>query len=330
LTLLSDKAQARLRKLLRAALLLLAVGLASSLSWYVLVRIVSPFNALKIRSSTPASPTRQRPPGHLRILAYNICHCRGNDLELVATNDQAALDGRMRGIAEFLRHESPDIAVLNEVDFDATFTGRMNQAGFFAKEGGFPYWVEQRNIDVDAPFIYTDRFGNAVLSRLPIARAQVIRLPALKRWESIVAGHANALLCELGLPEGRAMRFLGVHLESRSEETRAASVDVIEAVRDSSAVPLVVAGDMNSTPKGFPESRQHNGLNALSLLLDSGAYATLPHGKPSEQDFTGRTAGRKSVIDWILVPSDWRILSRRVVPLPWSDHKAVVMDVVPN
>jgi hypothetical protein len=69
-------------------------------------------------------------------------------------------------------------------------------------------------------------------------------------------------------------------------------------------------------------------MNALSLLLDSGGYATLPREKPTEQDHT-ISAARPSpyVIDWILVPHSWRILSRRSVPLPWSDHRAVVMDV---
>ena len=73
-----------------------------------------------------------------------------------------------------------------------------------------------------------------------------------------------------------------------------------------------------------PTSQQFHGTNALSLLLDGG-YTTSPLDHPTEQDSTG--SERIEVIDWILVPPTWRIFSRRAVPLPWSDHKAVVLDV---
>jgi len=73
--------------------------------------------------------------------------------------------------------------VLNEADFDATWSGGINQAQWIAKHAGYPYHVEQRNYDVSLPF-FKPRFGNAILSRWPILDAEQIELPAVSKWES--------------------------------------------------------------------------------------------------------------------------------------------------
>ena len=307
------------RRLVKIALLAPLIAFAGVLVWFFAVRAASPLYALTIRTN-PAAPPPRPFNGTLRIVTYNICHGRGNDANVWPIRDKAALDKRLKGIADFLKTESPDLAVLQEVDFDSMFTGHVNQAEYIAKEAGFPYWVEQRNIDVDAPFLYTLRFGNVILSRYPFTSARRVKFPPYAMWELIMAGCARAVLCEVELPGKGRVRLLGTHLESRSEKTR-----------KSSPLPFIVAGDLNSTPKGFPCSQQFNGMNALSLLLEGGGYATLPREKPTEQDHT-ISAARPSayVIDWILVPPTWRILSRRAVPLPWSDHRAVVMDVAPS
>ena len=314
------------KRMLKIAVLVPVIGFGGIVAWFSVARALSPLISLQIRQCAAAAPAIHRPDGHLRIVTYNICHGRGDDSNVWPIRDKAAMERRLNGIADFLKTESPDLAVLNEVDFDSMFTGHINQGRFIAERAGFPFWVEQRDIDVDAPLLYTERFGNVVLSRFPFQNARLVRLPAYATWEIVMAGCARAALCEVEVPGHGRVRLLGTHLESRSEATRVASARMIETVRQSSPVPLIVAGDLNGCPKGFPTSQQFHGTNALSLLLDGGGYTTSPLDHPTEQDSTG--SERIEVIDWILVPPAWRILSRRAVPLPWSDHKAVVMDVV--
>jgi endonuclease/exonuclease/phosphatase family metal-dependent hydrolase len=313
------------KRMLKIAVLAPVIGFGGIVGWFFVARALSPLTSLEIRQCAAATPAARQPGDRLRIVTYNICHGRGDDSNVWPIRDKAALERRLNGIAEFLKSESPDLVVLNEVDFDSMFTGHVNQGRYIAGRAGFPCWVEQRDIDVDAPFIYTEHFGNVVLSRFPFQNARLVRLPAYATWEVIMAGCARAALCEIELPGHGRMRLLGTHLESRSEATRVASARTIETVRLESPLPLIVAGDLNGCPKGFPTSQQFHGANALSLLLDSGGFTSSPLDHPTEQDSTG--SERIEVIDWILVPPAWRILSRRTVPLPWSDHRAVVMDV---
>ena len=313
------------RRLVRALWRTPLVGLGCILAWFFVVRAISPLLALKIRSGPAARAPSPAFQGRLRIVTYNICHGRGDDSNVWPIHDRAALDARLQGIAAFLKREAPDLAVLNEVDFDSMFTGRMNQAESIARAAGFPFWIEQRDIDVDAPLIYTERFGNALLSRFPIRGAALVRLPGYAAWEVLMAGCARAVLAEIELAPQTRVRLLGTHLESRSEQTRVQSAQLIETIRRSAPLPLIVAGDLNTCPTGFPYAQQFRGRNALSLLLEGGGYATLPRNNPAPADSTGSEP--REVIDWILVPAPWRILARRSVPLPWSDHRAVVMDV---
>ena len=67
---------------------------------------------------------------------------------------------RLREIADFLIEVDADVVVLNEVDFDASWSGHLNQAEFLASRAKYPYRVEQRNLDFRV-LGWTWRFGNA-------------------------------------------------------------------------------------------------------------------------------------------------------------------------
>lgn len=84
---------------------------------------------------------------------------------------------------------------------------------------------------------------------------------------------------------------------------------------------LFIAGNLNSTSTGFPNSRQANRENAMNILFGGGGYTTRPLNNPTPDDFTIASA----VIDWILVPADWQILSKNVIRYAASDHYALFL-----
>jgi endonuclease/exonuclease/phosphatase (EEP) superfamily protein YafD len=57
------------------------------------------------------------------------------------------------------------------------------------------------------------------------------------------------------------------------------------------------------------------------ILLGGEGYTTRPLNNPTPDDFTIASA----VIDWILVPADWRILSKNVLRSAASDHYALFL-----
>lgn len=317
----------RLRKGLRIVLLGALGLIAAELAWYAVGRFLAPVRAVRVVKN-PA--TKEAPPAFnstLTILTYNICHARGNDANPWPIRDKAAMLRRLDEIAAMLAKERPDVAVLNEIDFDSLRTGRMNQARFLAEKAGFPRWVEQRNVDAGTLLFFSERDGNALLSRHPIRKATRVSFPGHKRWETILGGKSQAALCDIELAGGFMIRLLATHLASFSEEVRVASAKIIEEKRKSSRLPFLVAGDLNSTPEGFPRHQMYRGENAMDLLLGGGGYTTSPLKSPTLADFTIVVGHPVATIDWVLVPSSWQILERRVLPLAASDHYAVVLKV---
>lgn len=311
---------------------------------YAVGRFRATGRRVRVTSDNAATlPGATAPPATLKIATYNIAHGRG------PIDDNWREGGgpkreRVLQIAELLRRQNADVVVLNEVDFDATWSGGRNQAAAIARAAGFPHRVEQRNLDFR--FLYGSwKFGNAVLSRFPIVEAELVEFPPLSRWESALAGHKRGVVCTLQLPNDRQVRVLAVHIETRSADVRVQCARRIAEIASESGAPLIAAGDFNSTFPGLPHFEQTaGGENAMSVLQSSGRFETPAiarrqeigreradvNAAPGPDHFTWSTAEPDRVIDWILIPSGWRFEEYRVLPSDLSDHRPVVAVVRPR
>jgi endonuclease/exonuclease/phosphatase family metal-dependent hydrolase len=268
----------------------------------------------------------------MKIACYNIAHGRG----LAASNWEGgtaeARRTRLSQIADVLRALDADIVVLNEVDFDSSWSKSTNQAHYLATHAGYSYWAEQRNLDFRV-LIWKWRFGNAILSKYPIIQASVIELPAYSSFETFVAGKKRGVNCIISV-NGDKLRIIGVHLSHRSEVVRTRSAEMLIEIASSDTVPTIVAGDLNSSPTGFPNSQSDKNIgNAVDLLDVSSLFQRRPEQSPVDPaELTFRSDQPKSIIDWILVPRNCRILDYRVNSSTLSDHRPVVaklsMDII--
>ncbi len=294
------------------------------LGCFAINRALSPFDAVELHTGDAAAAKPPADPWRLRIGAYNIAHGRGTARSNFDGGDRATRDARLKDIAQLLRDARLDVVVLNEVDFDSAWSGHVDQARAIAEAAGFRYWATGRNYDLVVPF-FRLRFGNAVLSKYPISRAQRVDYPGYSWWEAIVMGKKQGLLCTIDLPSGRAVRVLAVPLEHRDESVRMASAEVIRRLPAAGGPPLIAAGDFNSTRLGFPRVQTDaRGRSAVSLLLADGGFTTLPERVDDPGQLTFSSTEPRSVIDWILVSKPWKLTFVEVVPGTLSDHRAVI------
>jgi len=159
----------------------------------------------------------------LSIVSFNIAHGRGTASSNWAEGGQPKQE-RIAAIAQKLKTIDADIVVLNEVDFNSTWSGGHNQAEAIAIAAGYRYRLEQRNLDFG--FIYGSwQFGNTILSHYPIVDAQQIDFPPEKAWEDWLVGCKRGALATVRLTPDKTIRVGAVHLEHRSETVRAAGAD---------------------------------------------------------------------------------------------------------
>ena len=310
----------------RIALVLIAICVVP----FAASRLASPWRCVSIHTTDRLPEPQDATPGQqLRVASYNIAHGRG----LVDSNwDGGSSVERLRRldeIADLLREMDADIVILNEVDFESSWSHSVNQARYLAEHAGYPYWVEQRNYDFRI-LTWTWRFGNAVLSRHPVSEADVIPLPGFAAWETILAGKKRGVDCEITV-RGQPVRVIGAHLSHRSESLRVNSARVLSEIVSSSRIPVIVAGDMNSTPSGFPRSiTTTGGANAMDTLDACGWFRRSPAQVTNDEvGFTFHSARPRSIIDWILIPRRWDFLRYEVLASGLSDHRPIIADVSP-
>ena len=299
--------------------------------WYAVVRLVSPLTVVKEKQIAVAAPANPTSGVELTVGCFNIAHGRG-DVYGAANWDGGTRDARaarLGAIAKFLQENKLDIVVLNEADFRSFWSGHQNQAEWIARAAGYPYWVEQRNVDVAVSF-FGLAFGNAILSRFPVVETHFLNFPAAPLWQRLlVGGMKDGVAATLELPDGSRVLVAALHLSLESEDVRVASVRQVIDLQTQLALPAVVMGDFNTAPAGLPRhSLSSTGENAVELLQRHPPFRG-PDIDPAAADAWFSFPSRKPdrVIDWIFVPASWTLEDYRVLPSDLSDHRPLVARV---
>lgn len=188
-----------------------------------------------------------------RLMTYNV-HQGFNEGNVPALDE----------IADTIAREAPDVVVLQEVVRGWMITQQHDVLTVLAERLGMSY--------VFGPAI-GDVYGNAVLSRFPLADVRYVRFdrePALRHQPrgAIVLRVADVLL-------------IATHLDhiAGASEVRQRQVRALLAAWDG-ASPAIVAGDLNALP-GSPEMDLLRAAGLRDLAVDTGAdQATFPATDP--------------------------------------------------
>ncbi|WP_441285693.1 endonuclease/exonuclease/phosphatase family protein [Sorangium sp. KYC3313] len=193
-------------------------------------------------SGSPHGGSGIRVRSSLRVLTLNIW------------NRHDPWEARLELIREGLRELDPDVVGLQEV---LSHEGR-SLADDIADGLGYEVAFGAAH-DLGGGVL----FGNAVLSRWPIARSQAFPLPTGETDEK-----RSILLAELGSPHG-AIPFFVTHLNWKfhhgavREAQVAAVADIVMREAPMEGLPPIVVGDFNAQPEAT-EIRFMKGLHALN------------------------------------------------------------------
>ncbi|MDB4766197.1 endonuclease/exonuclease/phosphatase family protein [bacterium] len=260
------------------------------------------------------------------IATWNIAHGRGS-------GDSNWKEGgnekrkRVEKIAAEIVKFDADVVILNEVDFSATWSGGFDQAELIAKKAGYPICIKQANLDFG--FIFGRwYFGNVILSRLPVTDQQVVELQPMADWEAQVVGHKRGLSCTIEISPQHSLSIVGLHLESRGEAIRVKQIDDVARHAGQLTGPIVIAGDLNTTPSNFPNSQtDFSGVNAFDKLIEQTQFSYSPDSVIGTQSLTYSTIEPKLLIDWILLSHELRLVKQEIIDSQLSDHRPVVATI---
>jgi endonuclease/exonuclease/phosphatase family metal-dependent hydrolase len=232
-------------------------------------------------TATAAAPT-------LRVLTYNLHHGEGTDQKL-----------DLPRLARVIQSAKPDLVALQEVDNRTKRTGGVDQAAEYGRLAGL-HVVFGKSMDYQG-----GGYGNAVLSRWPIARHEVHPLPSAPDREP------RSVLVVTTKPDGLpTLRFASTHLDHIRDATdRLAQATRLNELLAATDAPAILAGDLNATP-------EKTEMKSLFAKWTDAAAAnpqpTVPAGQP------------RSRIDYVLLrpAGAWKVVSATVLEEPVaSDHR---------
>jgi endonuclease/exonuclease/phosphatase family metal-dependent hydrolase len=221
----------------------------------------------------------------LRIVTYNIHHGRGMDGKL-----------DLNRIAEVIRKEKPEFVALQEVDVNVARSGKINEVKKLADLLGM-HDAFGKTIDLQG-----GQYGNAVLSKFPIDKTSVHKLPG--------EGEARIVLQVDVKISGASLSFCSIHFDHRSEKARLLQAKALNARLHGIKHPVIVAGDFNATPE-FVTMKLIN--KSWFIIPKTGSSFTMPANTP------------RSEIDYIITRNldENKTTSRVIEEKVASDHRPV-------
>lgn len=173
----------------------------------------------------PDTPTSVR---SFRVMTYNVHGCRGTD-------------GRFshRRIAEVIAEQSPDIVALQELDVKRARSGHIDQAEQIASD-------LQMHMQFFPAFRLADeQYGDAILSRWPLALKRANGLPGLRLLPKLEP--RGALWTAIDI-DGVPLQMFNTHLGLLRRERNAQVAALLGGdwiAHEECRGPIVLAGDFN-------------------------------------------------------------------------------------
>lgn len=205
-------------------------------------------------------------PERLRVMNYNVkfgggridfffdCH---GDRVLMKKSEVIA---HLEALAVEINRIDPDVLVLQEVDVNSKRAAFVDQMQWLLDHTQLSHGVYASQWRAD--FVPSDGLGavdsgNAILSKLPLARAERIALE-LRTDQSAIERYfylrRNILRAELELPAGGVIHLVATHAEAYAKDgTKKRHIDrfVAELAELDDAGEIVIgAGDLNTLPPG--------------------------------------------------------------------------------
>lgn len=171
----------------------------------------------------------------LSIMTYNIHHAN-------PPSRPGFID--LEAIAAVIKLQSPDIVALQEVDVYTNRSGKsINEAAELAKLSGMSHYYFAKAIDHDG-----GEYGVAILSKLPMEGMKNTPLPTA---EETKGEHRTLATAVIRLTNGKQIIFACSHLDAQKSDTnRLLQINKITEILQHEKLPVVIAGDFNSTPSG--------------------------------------------------------------------------------
>ncbi|WP_408096388.1 endonuclease/exonuclease/phosphatase family protein [Peredibacter sp. HCB2-198] len=280
-------------------------------------------------------------PSVIKILTWNIGYLYGQGSEGpgYVHREKEFYEEKLKEFAQQIKEWNPDIICLQEVDFESSRSGDINQAQYLAAKTGYPYVAEAVSWDANyIPFPYWPlknnfgrvKSGGAILSKYPLKNHTVTLLekPSSQPWwYNLFYLHRYFQTVTVELDD-KKYKIVNLHLEAFDKVDRLKQVgQLVEKVKREGVD--FVTGDFNMLPasaskrsKFYNEDDYENDasyeamqVSKLSEVIPDDIYA-----KDEKTYFTFPAWAPDRRLDYIFFKPGLKMMRAEVLNSALSDH----------
>lgn len=202
------------------------------------------------RQTVAGTEGRAGPRDTLRVMTYNVHSCIG-------------MDGKHapERIARVIARHRPDVVALQELDVGRLRTGGVDQAHLIAQ------YLEMAFHFHPAIHVEEERYGDAVLTHLPMRLVRADALPLLRRGRLAEPRGAIWTAIDVG---GTELNLINTHLGLR-EKDRIVQVEALMGpdwvAHPDCRRPVILCGDLNARPSSSVCTRIRRRLHDAQMEL---------------------------------------------------------------
>lgn len=318
-------------------IILVLVGLISWMSYPWSLGYQKKEIELKVVEPKVDFETLEDSPSVIKILTWNLGFLYGKGSEGPGYHPRTKefYQERLQGLVNQVREWGPDIICFQEIDFDSSRSGGIDQAEYVAIHAGYPYVAEAVSWEANyIPFPYWPfsrnfgrmRSGGAILSRFPI-KSHIVELLAKPSnnpwWYNLFYLHRyfQKVVIDIG---GKDYNLVNLHLEAFDKENRAEQVKLLDKKVDFAAGDFNMVPDVSAKKRNYPESGDdyENDLS-FGIMKKAGIDEVIPeeiYGKDETRFFTFPAWAPNRRLDYIFFRKGLKMMRAEVLPSALSDH----------
>lgn len=240
----------------------------------------------------------------LLLFPFGLMAQEKTQLKIMSYNLRFGELASLEQLGEFIKSESPDIVLLQEVD---VYTNReraphQNGKNFIAELG---FYTQMMSLFGKSIAYEGGYYGLGILSKYPFVQTERFLLPLVEEKRE----QRSLLTARLELDNGQNITVACTHLDLKPE-IRIVQIEAINKLLKDKTDPIILAGDFNAKP----DSREiAEGMKGWQHSCKKDAF-TIPAKAP------------ESKIDYIFsYPEEqWKVINSYVPEITLSDHRPVV------
>jgi endonuclease/exonuclease/phosphatase family metal-dependent hydrolase len=280
-------------------------------------------------------------PTVIKVLTWNLgfLYGEGSEGEGYEKRSSDFYERRLKELARQIKEWEVDVICLQEIDFNSSRSGHIDQAEFLARMAGFPYVAKAVSWNANyIPFPYWPlkrnfgamSSGGAVLSKYPILSQEVYLLqkPQSQPWWYNIF-YLYRYFQEVRLEVGNQhFKIVNLHLEAFDKENRKEQIQKLNKIIVEDKLDIVT-GDFNMLPKSaskrsnFANNDNYENDTSYDLMMESQLSEVIPddiYAKDESLYFTFPAWKPDRRLDYVFYRPELKMMKAEVLPSALSDH----------